>query len=393
MPARAVLAGALLAGALWCCAAGAGVARAGELVTVAIPAPHGEIASTWLSYSGAPRANVLLPTGYDPRKRYPLVVLLNGLGTNYDWFAENKMTAPFDHLNAIAVMPEGGSGWYTDWWNNGERGDPSWESYILDTVLPTIEAKYRILPQRRYHAIAGISMGGMGAPYLGGRLPGFFGTVASISGFVDPQWSSWLVDPAMWFTAEGPFKGDPDWDAVEGPPSGFYFTGHNPTALAVNLQDTRVFVSTGTGAPSSAAGFDGVYNLAEGEIIYPMNQRYVPALRAAGVDVTYRVAPGGHDVPDWLNALKALVSWGLFKPVVTDPSSWTNLTVMDSGQLWNVGYRFAKPPDALVRFHMSGGSLFVSAAGSAVTLTTTGGCTFTTPTPSIVQIPTGSCRP
>ena len=74
---------------------------------------------------------------------------------------------------------------------------PPGRATSLQTVIPTILAAYPILPQRRYHALIGISMGGLGATYLGGRLPGFFGSVASLSGFVDPQWNATVVQPAM----------------------------------------------------------------------------------------------------------------------------------------------------------------------------------------------------
>ena len=96
-----------------------------------LPAPDAEIASKWLSYPAPPRADVLLPAGYDPHKRYPLVVFLNGLDFNYNSYVEYGLDKPFVDLGAIVVMPEGGNGWYTDWWNNGQRGNPSWESYEL----------------------------------------------------------------------------------------------------------------------------------------------------------------------------------------------------------------------------------------------------------------------
>ena len=70
-------------------ATGGAVARANQLLTVTIPAAHGEVASQWLDYPGPPRANVLLPTGYSPRKAYPLLVLLHGLESDYNWYAAN----------------------------------------------------------------------------------------------------------------------------------------------------------------------------------------------------------------------------------------------------------------------------------------------------------------
>ena len=68
-------------------------------------------------------------------------------------------------------------------------------------------------------------------------------------------------------------------------------------------------------------------------------------MAAAGVDVTYQVHPGGHDIPDFLNEIKAMLRWGLFKPVVNEPRSWDNQTVATRGQLWDFTYRFAEPTD------------------------------------------------
>ena len=358
-----------------------------RLVTIKIPAPDGEIASKWLSYSGSPRANVLLPAGYNRHKHYPLIVFLNGLNTDYDWYAKYGFTKPFDRLGAIVVMPEGASGWYADWWNDGNRDGPSWESYELETVIPTILARYPILPQRRYHALIGISMGGLGATYLGGRLPGFFGSVATLSGFVDPQYYATVTQPAMAVYSSAAAKGDTDADPIYGPPDGFYAGGHNPALLTKNLEHTRVFESTGTGVPSKADPNPAQFNITEEHIIYPMNTSYHQALMAAGIGVTYQVHSGTHSPPDFLNEVKAMLKWGLFKPVVTEPVSWDNQTVATRGQLWDFNYRFANPPTRIVKFHQSGTTLSISAAGSSVTITTATGCAIHTPTPATVHLP------
>jgi S-formylglutathione hydrolase FrmB len=370
-----------------------------RLVTITIPS-RGDISSQWLSYTGPPRANVLLPAGYDPTKHYPLLVLLNGFNTDYDWYAQWGFLPLFDKLDAIVVMPEGASGFYTDWWNGGKRGNPAWESYELDVVLPAILARYPILPQRRYHAIAGISMGGLGAAYLAARLPSFFGSIATLSGAVDTQYVAPVSNLAFGALAEAPIEGDDNPYPIYGLPYGFYAGGHNPTDLVMDLEQTRVFESTGNGVPSSAdlgdpsvlLGDQSLADLAlEGRYIYPMNQIYHRALVSAGVDVTYQVHQGGHLIPDFLNEVKAMLAWGLFKPVVTAPSSWINNTVATTGQLWDIDYRFAQPPDAVVQFRRSGSSLSVSAAGSQVTITTSTGCVITTSTPATIHIPNHRC--
>jgi hypothetical protein len=189
-------------------------------------------------------------------------------------------------------------------------------------------------------------------------------------------------------------------DPVEGPPRGFYADGHNPTRLAMNLEQTRVFVSTGTGVPSSAgltsAAEGNVAAIAEGSaaeglIIYPMNRVYRRALTDAGVDVTYQAHSGGHDIPDTTAELKAMLAWGLFKPVVTNPRAWVNDTVATSGQLWDIAYRFDQPPNQVVQFRRVGNSLSISAAGSAVRITTSLGCGIHVATPATLRITAHGC--
>jgi hypothetical protein len=250
-------------------------------------------------------------------------------------------------------------------------------------------------------------MGGLGAVYLAGRLPGFFGSVATLSGFVDPQYFAPVTEPAMSLTSyllmESPqtlgWLTNPN--AVEGPPEGFYANGHNPAKLVSNLKQTRVFESTGTGIPSqsgisSLTSPTAVANLLvgsaeEGPIIYPMNQLYNHALTAAGVDVTYQVHPGGHDSPDFQDEFQAMFNWGLFQPVESDPQSWTNQTVATTGQLWDVGYHFAQPPTHVVTFQRSGDSLSITDAGSSVTITNANGCSITTPTPATIDNVSRTC--
>lgn len=367
-----------------------------RLVTIKIPAPRGEIPATWLrfigfkyanelSYPAPPRANVLLPPDYSPRKRYPLVVFLDGLGCNYASFT--GYGRPIARRGAIVVLPEGANGWYADWWNNGRRGKPSWESYYLRTVIPTILARYPIRPQRRYHALIGISMGGLGATYLGGRVPGFFGSVASLSGFVDPQWNAEGIQRAMAVFSSAAQNGITHPYPIYGPPKGFYADGHNPARLVRNLAHTRVFVSTGTATPSKAEPNPGAEEIGSEKIIYPMSERYHKAAVAAGMRITYQAHPGTHSVPDFEDEVAAMLEWGLFKPVVDNPSSWTNRTVATRGQLWDLNYRFTRPPTRVVQFKQSGRRLSISAAGSPVTITTADGCAIRTATPARLRLP------
>ncbi len=366
----------------------AGIARANQLVTVTLPDRHHEIPAKWLTYPGPPRADVLLPTGYNPKRAYPLIVLLPGFSNTYAILGPGMLDAQrvLTGLQALVVSPEGEVGWYADWFNNGAYGTPEWESYILDEAIPQIVQRYRILPQRRYHALFGISMGGLGATYLGGRLPGFFGSVGALSGFVDVQAAPGIVTPSM-DELSGASPG-----SVLGPENGFYATGHNPTALVHNLQYTRVFVSAGNGVPTPADGTGGgVGNAEEAAVIRPMSDDYDAALKAAGIDVTYQTHTGCHCWPDFQDELRNAIAWGPFKPVVASPPDWVNDTVATHGQLWDIGYRFASHPNAVVRFTRTGRRLQIGATGTAVTVTTAGGCVLRLATPADVRLPSRRC--
>jgi S-formylglutathione hydrolase FrmB len=369
--------------------AGTGLARANELVTITLPDRHGEIPAKWLTYPGGePRADVLLPTGYNRKRAYPLIVFLPGFSNTYAVLGPGELDSQrlLANLKAIVVSPEGEEGWYADWYNNGAYGTPEWESYILDEALPQILARYKIRPQRRYHALFGVSMGGLGTAYLGGRLPGFFGSIAVLSGFVDPQ-----IAPDIPAVAMDALSGVPA-GSIIGPGTGFYATGHNPTALVQNLQYTRVFMSAGNGLPTPADGSGGgVGNAEEAAVIRPMSDDYDTALKAAGINLTYQTHTGCHCWPDFQAELRNAIAWGPFKPAITDPASWADQTVATHGRLWDIGYRFTAHPNAVVRFTRTGSRLAISAAGTSVTLTTAGGCTLHLATPATVQVPFKSC--
>ena len=364
------------------------------LLDVSIPAVHGPIEDKWLpGYTGGPRAKVLLPADYDPDRTYPLLVLLIGLTSSYHMWSDagmGQIAKTAGGLDAIIVMPEAGNGWYTDWWNKGQRGGPSWETYILEDVIPYAVANYPIRPERRWHALAGVSMGGLGTAYLGGRLPGFFGSISVFSGLVDTHliFGENIVQSFIpQYLAKTP-KIDPQ--AVYGPEFGFYSLGHDPTRLASNLKNTRVFLSTGNGIPTedgephTDAPTDAA---AEGLIIRPAMNKYAQALRAAGVPITSRVHTGAHSWPNFRTEFKEAMAWGFFEPVVEQPASWVNDTVATRGNLWGTDYVFTTPPSKIVRFSRNGAALTISAAGSAVTLMTASGCTITTPTPATVTVP------
>ena len=125
---------------------------------------------------------VILPVGYhsSATTRYPVLYLLHGFSGHYtDWTTRTNVADYASAYRMIVVTPEGNDSWYID-----SAGVPSdkYESYILNELIPDVEARYRTIQSRYGRAIAGLSMGGYGAFKFGLKSPGQFVFVASMSG-------------------------------------------------------------------------------------------------------------------------------------------------------------------------------------------------------------------
>jgi hypothetical protein len=282
-------------------------------------------------------------------------------------------------------MPEAARGFYSSWWNDGRRGDPGWERFFLDELVPLVEQRFRVMRGRRWHAIAGLSMGGMGATFLASQLPGYFGSAATFSGFVSHQ------RPEI---PEGlRAYGGVDYERIFGPVDGFYATGHNPARLTDNLRSTRLFVTVGDGTADPAAG-SGPAAVAGGGVaeaeLRQQNDDLVARARESGVDVDYRPKQGVHDWPYWRAALRDAIAWDLFKPVAEDPSSWTYRTVAQTGDAWGLRFHFDEPPGAVVTLARDGSRVRGDGSGR-VELHNERGCGFTTTLPFDRPLPPASC--
>jgi len=156
----------------------------------AAPAQHGRVVTDTVSARsltnllGAPpktRVSVYLPPSYDasPQRRYPVVYLLHGFaGTDSVWLdgsppysmnvrvVMDSVIARGDAREMILVMPNAwgplGGGFYV---NSRTTGD--WDDFISRDLVAYVDAKFRTLARPESRGLAGHSMGGYGALYLG----------------------------------------------------------------------------------------------------------------------------------------------------------------------------------------------------------------------------------
>ena len=127
--------------------------------------------------------NVVLPKGYGTGSaRYPTVYLLHGRGNDQSTYAQEPILSLVDRHKVIAVCPFGGA----SWWMDSPR-DPSvrYETFVVGELLPFVDRNFRTLATRRGRAIAGHSMGGHGACFIGFRHKDVFGAVGNVMGCVD----------------------------------------------------------------------------------------------------------------------------------------------------------------------------------------------------------------
>lgn len=131
----------------------------------------------------AVKFNIILPGDYaTSARRFPVLYLLHGFGGHYsDWCERTHIVDYAKPYEEIIVMPEGENGWYV---NNYTNPKMQWENYMIEDLIPYVDAHYRTVTLREGRAIAGLSMGGYGAMFLGLKHHEMFAAVASLSGVV-----------------------------------------------------------------------------------------------------------------------------------------------------------------------------------------------------------------
>jgi S-formylglutathione hydrolase FrmB len=211
-----------------------------------------DLTLTSTAVAGPQNVHVLLPTGYDPAKRYPVLYLLHGaLASSDSWMDDGDAEALTAGRPLITVVPDGGvKGWYTDWANPRDSAPQNWETFDTGQLTPFVDDNLSTVASRDGRAIAGLSMGGFGAMHDAFRHPDLFAYAASFSGALD------LLNPAVRATIVAeelgvvPDSGPPvGADAIFGPPivGGGWLAG-SPAQNVGPLRGMGLAIYTGGGS-------------------------------------------------------------------------------------------------------------------------------------------------
>lgn len=133
--------------------------------------------------------SIYLPADYNVSdRRYPVLYLLHGFTddeTGWTQFGEVKAIADAQqqHLEMTAMiiaMPDASTSWYI----NSADGKVRYEDFFIHEFIPFIDGAYRTRTQRQFRAVAGLSMGGLGALIYALKFPDLFSTAAPLSAAV-----------------------------------------------------------------------------------------------------------------------------------------------------------------------------------------------------------------
>lgn len=136
---------------------------------------------------------IYLPPDYELSERsYPVLYLLHGSGddqTGWVQFGEvlhiaDKAIKDGISTPMIIVMPDANTG--RRGYFNDPKGNWNYEDFFFEELMPHVEQKYRIKGEKRYRAVAGLSMGGGGSFMYALHHPELFSSACPLSASAGP---------------------------------------------------------------------------------------------------------------------------------------------------------------------------------------------------------------
>lgn len=134
---------------------------------------------------------VYLPPDYERSERsYPVLYLLHGAGddqTGWVQFGEvlhisDKAIGEGNATPMVIVMPDANTG--QRGYFNSPTGDWRYEDFFFEEFIPYVESNYRIKGEKRYRAVAGLSMGGGGSFMYALHHPEMFSSACLLSAYI-----------------------------------------------------------------------------------------------------------------------------------------------------------------------------------------------------------------
>lgn len=236
---------------------------------------------------------VYLPPDYETSdRRYPVLYLLHGAGddqTGWIQFGEvlqitDKAIKEGKATPMIIIMPDANTG--QRGYFNSVNGDWNYEDFFFQELMPHVEKTYRIKAEKRFRAIAGLSMGGGGTFMYALRHPELFSSACPLSAYVGPLS---LDEARTRFAATNP--GLSDERLVE------YFKKHNALSL---IEDMPV------GEKNAVRWY---IDCGDDDFLYEGNSLVHIAMKKKEIPHEFRIRDGGHTWTYWRESLPEVLSF------------------------------------------------------------------------------------
>ncbi len=230
---------------------------------------------------------IYLPADYETSTRsYPVLYLLHGGGddqTGWVQFGEvlritDKAIAEGKATPMIIIMPDANT--TRRGYSNNATGTWLYEDFFFKELMPFVEKKYRIKSEKRFRAIAGLSMGGDGSFTYALHHPELFSSACPLSAGTGPL----TMDAAKTNVRRA------DSTATDAQIEGFY-KRQSVLELVNNVPDTlkkavRWYIDCG-----------------DDDFLYEGNSLVHIAMRKKEIPHEFRTRDGGHTWTYWRQAL------------------------------------------------------------------------------------------
>ncbi|MFT5142672.1 MAG: enterochelin esterase-like enzyme [Rhodothermales bacterium] len=236
---------------------------------------------------------VYLPPDYESSSRsYPVLYLLHGAGddhTGWVQFGEilhiaDKAIREGKATPMIVVMPDANTG--RRGYQNDIQGKWRYEDHFFEEFIPQVEARFRIKSDKRFRAVAGLSMGGGGSFMYAMHRPDLFSSAAPLSAYVGPPSVERLKAQL------GADAGGLSDETIQA-----YFDRYNAVVMAETLpveelNSVRWYIDVG-----------------DDDFLYEGNSLVHIALRKREVKHEFRIRDGGHSWTYWRDSLPTVLEF------------------------------------------------------------------------------------
>jgi len=237
---------------------------------------------------------IYLPPDYKTSQRsYPVLYLLHGGGDNQTGWVQfgevlhiaDKAIREGTATPMIIVMPDANEkqrGYFNDLKNQWR-----YEDFFFEEFMPYIENTYRIRGEKRYRAVAGLSMGGGGTFMYALHHPELFSSACPLSAYCGPLTPE---DMVKYMERRG-------WDTGSEEEMEAWYKRHSALELIREMpgdqkEEVRWYIDCG-----------------DDDFLYEGNSLVHIAMRKKEIPHEFRIRDGGHTWSYWRESLPVVLSF------------------------------------------------------------------------------------